>query len=134
LDAAQWLFNGEDKVSSAAANSLCRLKAARIAMSDESMDKELRDALGSFKAAQWGDEVERLMGEEASYEDSNGRTLHAGEKTREEVIEFLVNLSSGLERLFEAYHAEYGCYAELSDFPNEGRIFKRSDQGEEEKN
>jgi hypothetical protein len=83
------------------------------------VDKELRDALREFIADGIGEkEIERRMKEEresvGGWNDAN--RLHAGEKTREEVLDFLVSLDRDLEQFFREYHAEHGCYPEAPDF------------------
>jgi hypothetical protein len=83
------------------------------------VDKELRDALREFIAAQIGEEqIERCMKEEGESVDAwnDANRLHAGEKTREEVLDFFVALGRSLEQFFREYHAEHGCYPEVPDF------------------
>jgi hypothetical protein len=83
------------------------------------VDNELRDALREFMAAFGEDEIERLLKEEGEivggWNDAN--RLHAGEKTREEVLDFLVSLDRDLEQFFREYHAEHGCYPEAPKHP-----------------
>jgi hypothetical protein len=83
------------------------------------VDKELRDALREFIAAEIGEEqIERRMKEEGESVDASNdaNRLPAGEKTREEVLDFLVSLGRDLEQFFREYHAEHGCYPEVPEF------------------
>src|SRR4029453_8018163 len=80
------------------------------------MDQEMRDALRKFVVAMAGEEeIVRLMNKEDSYTDNWGHILPAGEKTREEAIDFLVGLSKGIQRFFEEWHAQHGTYPEPLD-------------------
>jgi hypothetical protein len=104
------------------------------------MDKELRDALHSFVAAMAGEEqIERMMKEEEESVDAwnDAHRLHAGEKTREEVLDFLVSVMRSLEPWFKAFHAEHGCYPEPPDFsklPWIGRLEDLEEEKTEETN
>jgi hypothetical protein len=80
------------------------------------MDQEMRDALRKFVAAMAGEkEIAKLMKEEDTYTDNWGNTLPEGVKTREEVIDFLVGMSEGIQRFFKEYHAEHETYPEPID-------------------
>jgi len=100
------------------------------------MDYELRAALRRFMSAWMGEEqIERMMKEEGESVDAwnDANRLHAGEKTREEVLDFLVSISRGLERSFKEWHAEHGCYPEPPDFSKLPRIGRLENLGEKEK-
>jgi hypothetical protein len=100
------------------------------------MHNELRAALRKFISAWVGEEeIVRLMKEEGESVDAwnDANRLPAGEKTREEVLDFLVGVCRGMAQGFKAYHAEHGCYPEWDDFPKLGWIGRLEDLGEKEK-
>ena len=79
------------------------------------MDNELRAALRRFVSAEMGEEkIEKLMKEPEERIDAwdDSRRLPAGPKTREEVLDYLAGLDSGLTEFFKEYHVEHGCYPE----------------------
>ena len=83
------------------------------------MDDELRDALRKFVAGMAGEgEIEEMMKEEGTFVDAwnDANQLHAGEKTREEVLDHLVSVMKSLPPWFTAHHAKYGTYPEPPDF------------------
>jgi hypothetical protein len=82
---------------------------------------ELRAALRKFMSALAGEEqIESRMKHEGESVDAWNRAnrLHAGPKTREEVLDFLVNLDPSLEQFFREYYAEHGCYPDPPDPPD----------------
>jgi hypothetical protein len=88
------------------------------------MDEELRAALRRFISASNSDEyIESIMKDPGEQFDANNdaNRLHAGEKTREEVLDFLISIFRSLEQWFRDYHAEHGCYPEPPD-PSKARI------------
>jgi hypothetical protein len=80
------------------------------------MDEELRAALRRFMAASYREEeIETIMKDLGEHVDVNNdaNRLHAGEKTREDVVDFLISIfGSPFEQWFKDYHAEHGCYPE----------------------
>jgi len=96
------------------------------------VDEELRDVLRGFVAAHMGEEeIERMMKEPGELVDAwnDAHRLPAGEKTREEVLDFLVSISRGLERSFKEWHAEHGYYPDLSKIHDWGEWQKVSESG-----
>lgn len=80
------------------------------------MDQEMRAALRRFVASMTGEEeIAKLMNSEDTYTDNWGRTLPAGVKTREEVLDFLVDAAEGIQRFFKTWHAQHGKYPEPID-------------------
>jgi len=80
------------------------------------MDQELRDALRRFiSASHREEEIESIMKDPGEHVDANNdaNRLHAGEKTREEVVDFLISIFRSLEQWFKDYHAEHGTYPDL---------------------
>jgi hypothetical protein len=93
------------------------------------VDKEMKDALRKFVAGMAGEEeIVRLTKGENTYKDSYGHTLPAGEKTREEVLDSLVDLMRSLPPWFKAYHAEHGTYPEPPGFPDQEKEEKKNEE------
>jgi hypothetical protein len=85
-------------------------------------DDELRAALRRFMSAEFGEEeIQRLMAQPEERIDAwdNSRRLPEGPKSREQVLDYFVGLSSGLTEFFKDYHAEHGVYPE---FPSGGML------------
>jgi hypothetical protein len=101
------------------------------------MDNELRDALCRFISAWVGEEkIERTMKEPEESVDAwnDAHRLPAGEKTREEVLDFLAGLRGGMAQGFKEYRAEHGCYPEPPDFSKLPWIGRLEDLEEKKKN
>ena len=81
------------------------------------------------------EEIERMMKEEGESVDAwnDANRLHAGQKTREEVLDFLVGVCSSISQGFKEYHAEHGCYPEPPDFSKLPWIGRLEDLEEKKK-